>query len=234
MKKCHECNVVYENTHDVCPTCGDRLESDQPSSRGGIDINRICRNHHSDTDIEDNYTFVINDGFRTVINGAVAEINTQQFYHSKLVKKIKSIFAGEPYQLSPNSYITTFRLEEHTMYGYPEQAQDVTLYGNMRGVFVVGDDVTVRAKKRGNRFIAKKIYNHTTNSTVDVQASIPAGFIRVLALLLAIFIVYTLNSIASMDFATIGASIIDAVVPLLVIMATLWFVIKLFTRKQGS
>ena len=247
MKRCGECNVIYEGTHDICPTCGDRLETVGTTSGGQSgassstrdtssarddDSNRFRREARPEPQPRDEYTFEQTEGLSVVINGAVAEANTQQFYQSKLTKIVRAVFAGEPYQLSHTSFVTIFRVEEHARRGYPEHARDISVFGNMNNIFTVGDDVTVRAKRSRNKYVAKSIYNHSINSRVSIQANIPAMLIRLLTLFLVFMAISLVRGVASADFAAIGTGLASFFMPLIIVVAIGWYIKNLFKRKK--
>jgi hypothetical protein len=238
MYRCIGCNVVFENNVGFCTACGNILQqvSNNTSAGGSSRVvnepDSFTRNTMVEVQVNNDYMFERNEGFITQFDGTVAEVNTQQFYQSKLTKILRAVFAGEPYQLSHTSFVTVFRLEEHVLRGYPERAQDITLYGNMRGVFAVGDDVTVRAKRSGDKCLARHIYNHATNSNVSIQANIPALVIRTLSLILGVVLFVLINEILKADYAAIGADITAMFTPIIVVGAIVWYIFKSF-RKQA-
>ncbi len=246
MKRCNLCNAIYDDSHNICPTCGVRLvtlsasekkidqRGQQPPNVGCYDYSTDYNSGDTDPRSEPAYHFIEQDGSIVVFNGAVAEANTQQFYQSKFTKIIRAVFSSEPFQLSHTSYLTVFRVEEHSINNYPEQAQDIVLFGGIQNVFAPGDDVTVRAKRKGNRYIAKSIYNHSINSNVRLEANIPAGVVKFLfwALVLAVF--WIIYSIATMNYAAIGQAIfqfITSLIPTILTIAILWYIIKAFFKK---
>ena len=245
MKRCEECNAVYEDSFDICPTCGGKLDPfSQGTRRGvsseqnyydGLNQNREHVTEEKNNQPNDSYNFEQVDGNKITINGAVAESNTQQYYQSKFTKILQALFSGEPYQFSHTTFVTIFRVEEHTQRGYPEHARDIILYGNMQNVFAVGDDVTVEAKQRGSRYIAKRIYNHTINSEVRIQPNLPASAIRFIALAIIAIIVGLLYSIATADYGSIAnafASLISSFLPIIVVVGIVVYIIKTHFKKK--
>lgn len=245
MKRCEECNAVYEDSFDICPTCGSRLDPFTPETRRdshweennntGFDPNRSRHSANNSAQTNDSYTFERADGNRIIINGAVAESNTQQYYQSKLTKVLQALISGEPYQFSHTTFVTIFRVEEHTQRGYPEYARDITLYGNMQNVFAIGDDVTVEAKQRGSRYIAKRIYNHTINSDVRIQPNLPASIIRFIALSVFAIIASLIYLIATADYGSIAGSfagLLSSFLPAIVIIGLVVYLIKTFFKKK--
>ena len=247
MKRCNSCNAVYDDSHNICPTCGVRLTTlsgseeriVQRSNQSYTQNNPGNSSSHvtsSRTEERDPaYRFMQSDGSYVTFNGAVAESNTQQFYQSKTTKFIRALFSSEPYQLSHTSYITVFRVEEHSFYNYPEQAQDIVLFGGIQNVFAPGDDVTVRAKRTGNRYVAKSVFNHSINSEVRIEGNIPAGVIQCLVMALVLALIVIIYSIATVDYAAIGQAIMQfiySLIPTIVVIGILWYIIKSFFGKN--
>lgn len=245
MKRCEECNAVYEDSFDICPTCGGKLDDfnqgtrrESSSAQNNYSDFNSGRVNHSETSYSqdsDSYIFEQNDGNKLIINGAIAESNTQQYYQSKFTKVLQALISGEPYQFSHTTFVTIFRVEEHTQRGYPENARDITLYGNMQNVFAVGDDVTVEVKQRGNRYIAKRIYNHTINSDVRIQPNLPAGVIRFIALAIVTLVISLVYSVATADYGSIAnafAGLISSFLPAIVVVGIVVYIIKTYFKKK--
>ena len=237
VKRCPECNAIYEDRIDVCPSCGEPLEP-LGAAQGGRQTNTARPAWEEQTgnvfrgqnrNVNNAYVFEQRQGGSVVINGAVTESNTQQYYQSKFTKFFQAVFSGEPYQLSHTSFVTIFRVEEHVARGYPEQARDITLYGNMQNVFAAGDDVTVRAKQQRGRLIARSVYNHSINGNVRIQPYIPAAVIRVFALLAVLVFGAFVVGVLSADYALMGSAIVSLLVSLLptvLVIAGVWYCIK--------
>lgn len=213
MKRCPECNAIFEDSIDVCPTCGERLDpfwgtskKEKPDESPKPNVIEHAQNSP--------YVFEQTQGNYVIINGSVAETSTQQYYQSGFTKIIHALFSGEPYQFSHTTFVTIIRVEEHTNYGYPENARDITLYGNMQNVFAVGDDVTVTAQRQGNRIIAKDIYNHSIDDRVHIQPYISATIIRVIALLCVVLLLFL---IVSIDFKAVFTAIIGIIAMVVVL-----------------
>lgn len=246
MKRCNSCNAVYDDSHNICPTCGVRLatmsgnderiaqrQSHTPAD-SACDRTSTYGSHTTQPRSDPAYRFIEYDGSTVIFNGAVAEANTQQFYQSKFTKIIRALFSSEPYQLSHTSYLTVFRIEEHSINNYPEQAQDIVLFGGIQNVFAPGDDVTVRTKRKGNRYIAKSVFNHSINSNVRIEGNIPAGVIKFLFLGLAVAIIAIVYSIATVNYAAIGDAIvrfITSLIPTVLTVGLFWYIIKSFFKK---
>lgn len=239
MKRCGECNAIYEEQYDICPTCGEKLEFYTQSSSGSGTRNTYTQREEVPRSSTENpqhsaerssYVFEQQDGANVIINGAVAEANTQQYYQSKFTKIIQALFSGEPYQLSHTSFVTIFRVEEHTLRGYPEHARDITVYGNTQNLFAVGDDVTVEAKRRGNRYIAKRIYNHSIDSNVHIQPYIPAGVIWGILIAIIALIIMLISSLPAIGDGII--KLIGSLMPIIVVVAIFWYIFSSFFKKK--
>lgn len=186
MKHCSQCDIDVDNSYNLCPYCGRELRR--------LDQKNVCNTtyqqgeaaHHTTStrpEREIEFVFEETDRHSVKINGMVVECTTQQYYQSKLTKIVQSVFYGEPYQLSHTTFVTVFRVQEHVLRGFAEQARDIIVYGNIQSVLSTGDDVTIVAKSSGGRYIARSIYNHSINSTVTVQAGLlPAWLIRLLVI----------------------------------------------------
>lgn len=238
MKKCPECCAIFEDSIDVCPTCGEQLENYVNSSKKEENkkqekpqVNDYINSRQRDNNA---YVFERNIGNDVEINGSVVESSTQQYYQSKFTKIVQALFSGEPYQFSHTTFVTVFRVEEHTTRGYPERARDITLYGNMQNIFAVGDDVTVTASRKGNRYVAKNVYNHSINEDVRIQPYISAAVIRTVAIIIAALVLYVIIGLLTADYAAIGASIMNFFVSLLPLgfgIWILWYLLKGLFKK---
>lgn len=236
MKWCTNCNAAFEDEYYRCPACGSRLESidgepfEEPGPTIYPDPELIQRRSNNNQP-----QFLETVGSRVIVNGEIADLTTQQLYQSKFTKMVRAIFSGEPYQLSHTSFITVVRVEEHVNRGFPEQALDFTLFGSMQSLLSPGDDVRVTAKRTGHRYIAKQIYNHTTNSQVRVSPNISATVIRVLSALLLLVVVTTVVLIASIDYSAIGSAIKAAVFSILptviMVVAIVYYIFSSIRKK---
>ena len=239
MKRCPNCNAFYEDQFNTCPTCGGSLYSVVNSDNS----NNTTFTHAGNTNPSaTQHTMIIFEeasGTNVIINGAVTESSTQQYYQSKFSKFFHALFSGEPYQLSHTTFVTIFRVEEHAEYGYPEQARDITLYGNAQNIFAIGDDVTVTARNVGNRLVARKVFNHSINSTVHIQPNIPASVIRAFMLIAVLIVEVVVYKIATIDYAAVGSSVgktlmscFYAVLPTIIVIWVIWILIRsLFSSK---
>lgn len=233
VKRCPECELIYEDDMDVCSSCGEKLEPYHPEQpvtsreepeEAYRDPGVVVRNDP----VEENHGFLDEIGNSYIINGTVSEINTQQYYQSRLTKVIQALIAGEPYQLSHTTFVTLFRVEERTQTGYPAQARDITLYGNMQNIFATGDDVTVTARRKGTQYVARNVYNHSVDSPIRLQPYISANVIRVIMLIALFLLGYLIYSLVTADYS----SLLAAVMPLIIGIAIIWYMVKpLFKRK---
>ena len=117
---------------------------------------------------------------------------------------------------------------------YPEQAQDIVMFGGIQNVFAPGDDVTVRAKRQGNRYVAKSVFNHSINSNVRMEGNIPAGAIKFLFAVLMMALFWIIYSIATVNYAAVGQAIIQfmiSLIPTVLTIVILWYLIKAFFGK---
>lgn len=238
MKKCTDCDLFFEDSIDLCPSCGDRLTAANRSYDSGV---RVPERHARPERLRAapvqlaTPEFERRSGGRFMIRGAVAESNTQQFYQSKLAKTIGAVFSGEPYQFSHTSFLTTFRVEEIVQRGFPERAHDVSLYGNMRNLLAQGDEIEIEARIKHGQLTAKRIFNHSTNSPVRMQLQVPASVLRIFWLLIMMSIAWVGWVIASADYAAIGKSIetlLLNLIPLFILIWLGWKILKLLFRGK--
>lgn len=239
MKRCSLCNAVYDESHAICPTCGVRLNNIMEGTGRLPETNTPVQSLSPDyRNRQDTQTSTIpfyeRSGSNHIFNGAVAEASTQQYYQSKSTKVIRALFSGEPYQLSHTSYITILRIEEHSLRRYPEQAQDIVLFGGVQNVFAPGDDLTIRAKRKGKRYVAQRIFSHSIDRTIRIEGNIPAGVIRVLSLILIVALVWIIHGILSIDYLAAGQGILRffiSLIPTALTIWLLWLLIKSFFKK---
>lgn len=205
MKRCSNCkdNTVYEANLILCPECQSVLEPIPGGRRAETPPDMPPAYQPSlPSSPEPEHTFETRRGRRVILNGAVAEISPRQYYPNRISKLVMAIFAGEPYQFGHTSIVTTLRVEEHTTTGLPARGRDVIIFGNLQSTLVPGDDVEVTASIRGGRhrgLVARRIYNHTTDSVARVQPHISAAFFRILLLVIALPLCMILGSISPGD-----------------------------------
>lgn len=239
MKRCSLCNAVYDDSYGTCPTCGVRLnsltEAAEHLANSNVTVHSASLNNGSRQNAQaSSIQFYERSGSTHIFNGALAEVSTQQYYQSKSTKLIRAVFSGEPYQLSHTSYITILRIEEHALRRYPEQAQDIVLFGGVQNVFAPGDDLTIRAKRKGNRYVAKRFFSHSIDRNIRIEGNIPAGLIRFLFLILAAAIIWAIHGIVSIDYLAAGQGILrffTSLIPTALTIWFLWILIKSFFKK---
>lgn len=239
MKRCSLCNAVYDDPYGLCPTCGVPLnnitEGAGRLSESNAPVQNLSPDYRNRQDTQTStIPFYERSSSNHIFNGAVAEVSTQQFYQSKSTKVIRALFSGEPYQLSHTSYITILRIEEHSLRRYPEQAQDIVLFGGVQNVFAPGDDLTIRAKRKGKRYVARRIFSHSIDRNIRIEGNIPAGVIRVLSLILIAALVWIIHGILSIDYSAVGQGILrffTSLIPTVLTILFLWLLIKSFFKK---
>lgn len=168
-------------------------------------------------------------------NGIVSQINTFQNRQSVFGKLMHTLFTGEPYQFGPIAYTTIFRVEEMATNRFAERARDVVIYGNIQSLLALGDDVTVTAVRRGDRYIAKRIYSNTTDSLVRVPHEMSAGVVRFMALVLVGLIAMIIVGITTADYSQIGqffSKILDKLFVLIIVVVIIWYCIKNLFRRR--
>ena len=201
MKHCGHCDIDIDNSYNLCPYCGRelrQLERENIRDTAYQQGEAAHRTTSTRPERETDFVFEEVDRHSVKINGMVVECTTQQYYQSKLTKIVQSVFYGEPYQLSHTTFVTVFRVQEHVLRGFAEQARDIIVYGNVQNVLSTGDDVTIVAKANRGRYISQSIYNHSINASVTVQAGIlPAWLIRLLVIVPVGILVVSICSILS-------------------------------------
>lgn len=200
MKKCPHCDDIslYGDWEDTCPVCNTWLvpvDSDNDvyfdySERDVVAGNMVSpvveptgntsNGRAFSTSTQETPAFENNGTYR----GRITYIHSQSRFHSRLKKIIFSIFRGEPYQFGNTSHETLFRLAEFTPGHVSGRERSFIFYGDVEGRFDIGDDVAVRAKRRGDRYIVRSFYSHSTESYVRPKPQMPAWFLLVLVLLL--------------------------------------------------
>lgn len=242
MKRCSNSNCessfLFGNDKTACPFCHGRLVEnvaendirDQPI----LPPDRVVL----EEDIDNNgaVEFVREHLGTMECHGRIVEIDHQELFNSKRHKLFNSLLRGEPYQFAHQTIEYTIRVENITD-GYPTEITDFCLYGSYLGRLQVGDEVVVRAKNLNDRRVVKSIYNEMTASTVRPGLQLPAGFIRAALLLAAVIIVALICKIVwlfkSGAIAAGILAVIAALMPIIIICAGLWLLIKsVFPRRR--
>lgn len=207
MKKCPSCNdyALYDDEITTCPLCGATLVTYRRTvvhrATGSVvkpvssnaTVNRSGTGDSQSSSVSAEPSFETREGFRYIYRGTVTEVNSHARYHNRLKKIINAIFRGEPYQFGNTSHETVFRLEEFHRGRLSGKKRDLIFYGDIEGRLNYGDDVRVVVKKRGDRYVATKIYSNETESQIRPTPQIPAIFFSLL-LLLVVFLSYYLVS----------------------------------------
>lgn len=206
MKKCAQCNdfALYDDITGSCPICGATLVT---YSRGGrietSAINNVV--HPNNTSYENDEeavpAFENRQGFRYVYRGIITEVSSHSRFHNRLKKWINAIFRAEPYQFGNTSHETIFRLEEFSNGKIAARKQNFVFYGDVEGQLSIGDDATVTAKRRGDRYIVNRLFLNETRQNVRPAFQIPSGIITVafgfILLLLVVLVADIVDFIAS-------------------------------------
>ena len=246
MKKCTHCNdfAIYEDSVQKCPICSNTLvdyfsdkppvpPQPEPKPVKGDDLTRPVNTYQPIPPFERRR------GRHYVYRGTVSEIHPQSRLHSRGKKLVNSIFIGEPYQFGNTSQETIFRVEELHSEGFSVQSRDCVFYGDVEGRFNYGDDVTVTTKRVRDRYIVTDMFLNETNSRVRPGAQIPAGVVRllaVLALVLAVLLVIGIISfIAGGGLMVIFSGIISIIMkflPYILLIAGVYFLIRYLIRGR--
>lgn len=237
MKYCPDCQIDFEDNESVCCYCGMPLRSknNQPSKinteRTAVEkIDPVLPTH--DIQFVRNYGIV---GRRVEINGIVDDVDKVQYYQSKFTKLWRAVFSGEPYQLGHTTFESRIRVSEIMPEGFSRQAIDVVLYGNAQNIISKNDDLRIDAVRKGNRLVARRIYNNATNSYISIQPNIPAGIFRAIIILL-IFVIYTvvrslIGAVESTDFNSLGDFILTEAIRWTFVIAVIIFIFKFIIKN---
>lgn len=222
MKHCGHCNVDVDNSFNLCPYCGQAL----PTASVGFSP----RPQQGPT--AESISFQSAMGGDIVFNGQVVESSTQQYYQSKFTKVIQAVFHREPYQLSHTTFVTVFRIEEYVQRGFAEQARDIVVYGQLQNMLFSGDDVTVVARKEGNRLVAKSIINHSSETQVIPHGGIiSAGIVRVAVFIPLAILLVLLIALISTPASVIVDTLLSIFWPILLIWVGVAWLKSKFKRK---
>ena len=216
MKKCPKCNdfALYDDNVRTCPICdaelvsyirggvsgGTSSGSNTSNNRGGSsrgDEQPIRPNNRSQNTGANNTQsavpqFETRSGLRYQYRGTITEIHSNARINSRMKKWVNALFRFEPYQFGHTSHETIIRVEGFHTGRVSGQRRDLIFYGDVEGRFNYGDDVTINAKRRGDRYIVTNMYLNETQSFVRPRPQIPAGVIALITLgllVLALFLV---------------------------------------------
>lgn len=193
MKRCPHCNDIssYGDWEEFCPVCNTRLIPIHSDNGAFSDfdtdyvsparlITPIAEAEEEDDEVtsgaQEIPAFENNGTYR----GRITYVHSQSRFHSRLKKIIFALLRGEPYQFGNTSHETLFRLAEFTPGHISGRERNFIFYGDVEGRFDIGDDVTVRAKVRGDRHIVRSFYSNSTESYVRPKPQLPAWFIWLL------------------------------------------------------
>lgn len=196
MKRCPACNdmALYDDTSTVCPICGAALVPyvRQSTVRAGTHQPAVQpvvanpRTEHNDTRRSPAFETVSGNEIR--IRGLVSNIAVNSRNLIARDKIADCFIRGVPFQFGNPVYETIIRVEEITDSRIPSQTRSVVFYGNAQGQVDVGDDISVNARRRQDRIIARSIYVNDTESTVHTPLTLnaPALLIAIAAVVLLI------------------------------------------------
>lgn len=241
MKRClnRNCNstFLYGDDKNVCPFCHQRLTKNDSSAansdRNIVSLDEILVNQEEERTESQAFTRQISNG--TSCHGRITEMDHHEVFSSKWHKLMNAVIRNEPYQFAHQTSEYTIRVENITD-GYPTEIMDFCLFGNYLGRLQVGDEVTVEAKDYGDRRVVKKIYNHTTASSVKPGIQIPAWVIKMLAIVLLLALITLICSIVWLfksGAVVKGLSmLVTALMPLFVVVFLISFAFgKVFSRS---
>lgn len=244
MKRCPNCNdfALYDDNVSTCPICDASLVAYSrkgSSSSAGDDAAREPIRPNSDRQ-RSNATsssqqsapeFERISGLRYHYRGIITEINSHARLHTRLKKWLNALFRGEPYQFGNTSHETIIRVEEFRNGRIAGRKRDLVYYGDVEGRFNHGDDVSITAKRRGDRYIITNMYLNETESRVRTGPQIPASIIAILSLIILIAAIYLIGGI--IGFITSGALyvLLENALSVIIVVVVLWWVLRRLFRR---
>ena len=242
MKKCPNCNdfSLYDDNVLTCPICDSNLvtynrngSTSTTSTGSGTTRTREAVKPNTETQRQNtaNATqqtapeFERISGLRYHYRGIITEISSHTRLHTRLKKWVNAVFRGEPYQLGNTSHETIIRIEEFHNGRVAGRKRDLIYYGDVEGRFNHGDDVSITAKRRGDRYIVTNMYLNETESIVRPGSQIPAGIISILSLLLLVAAIYLVSGIIA--FINSGALfvLLEKAITIIIVVAALWWIV---------
>lgn len=234
MKYCPDCQIDFDDNESICIYCGMPLKPKGIENKSQSNYNNESNNGKSTPvtqtpriPLTRNYGIL---GNRVEVNGVVMDVRTSQYYQSKLTKLFRAVFSGEPYQMGHTTFENLIRVRELMPEGYSQQATDIVLYGNMQNIITQGDDLRIEAVRKGNRLVARRIYNNATNSFIHIQPNIPPAFFRSIIAFLLFIIFLILRSIyiasQSTDLQSFGSTIASTIFSWIVVIGIIIYIIK--------
>lgn len=207
MKKCLKCNdlAIYDDPIVNCPLCNTKLSDYKPANRSGTVSNqrgsyentddgvnpRYRRGESTDSGVSgsadantarEEYRFETASWWRYVYRGNIAEYTPVTRYFNRFHKLVNCIFRGEPYQFGHSTHYCTIRIEEQVTGAMPSRRRDVIFYGDVEGLFTYGDDVTVTAKRKRNRYVVQRMFLNDTEARIRPSLQLPAWMVNLLCL----------------------------------------------------
>lgn len=228
MKKCKnpycECEQTFPDTVQLCPFCGSALspegEDESPQLHTAEELPTMPASATAQP-------LVTAGAFgRKLLRGRLVEMDHNSLFHSSFHKWCNAVFAGEPWQLAHQSQAYTLRLEEITQDGIPGRVTDVCAFGEYLGRLSIGDELEIHCKGGKDRRIAKKILDKTTGSVVRPGLQVPALFVRVFSLILALLAIYFVS--AAVNFVASGAILSWALGVIIALLGLLWKLLSAF------
>lgn len=209
MKQCPNCKGIelYDDSEVNCPHCDTilvpyrRIDSTAGSSIPAAQ--NVVRPHNTSvlqTPTQDP-VFEQAMGGRIIYRGVVTSITPTSRYTRNSVKWINSFFGGQPFQFGNPVYETVIRIEEITRNRIPERMRNLIYYGDA-GELDIGDDITVTAIRKNDRYIIQDVLINDTESRVNPQGQISASSLRMTTL--AVFALVILFIYMLVSFFTSG------------------------------
>ena len=155
--------------------------------------------------------------------GQIIQISSQARLHSRLKKLVNALFLGEPYQFGNTSHQTAIRIEAFHEGRISGRRRDLIFYGDVEGRIYSGDDVTITAKRRGDRYIVTRMYSNETETAVRPAPQIPNAMVWVTFLLLAMLVIGFIVS-------GLALALLKEVIIIVVTLLIVWEIIKAFFR----
>lgn len=228
MKQCKnpycECEQTFSDAVKLCPFCGSELspagDEKQPRLHTAEELPTMPASAAAQP-------LVTAGAFgRKVLRGRLVEMDHNSLFHSSFHKWCNAVFAGEPWQLAHQSQAYTLRIEEITQDGIPGRVTDVCAFGEYLGRLSIGDELEIHCKGGKDRRIAKKILDKTTGSVVRSGLQVPALFVRVFSLILALLAIYFVS--AAVNFVASDAILSWALGVIVALLGLLWKLLSAF------
>lgn len=195
MKQCPKCQgfELYEDEEDTCPYCGTSLVLYDRKNRREVDFrenptsDRPPVDSRRETSRSEEPVFESRDGNRFKYRGVVVSVSPTSRYISSSMKWFNAVFRGQPYQIGNPVYETVLRIEEICQSRIPDKMRSLIFYGEL-GELNTGDDVTICAVRKYDRFIVQSLMINDIESLVHANGLISASVVRFLSLLTIVLI----------------------------------------------